>query len=381
MIQITHPQEDEVFIAKTLMGMEDVLRDELLKIGARDIHVMRRAVQFKGDLGFLYKANLCLGSALRILWSIAHLSAENGDELRDKVREIPWENYFDVDKTIAVYAVGSHPGINHTGMAALLVKDGIADRFRDVMDKRPNVDRENPDVRIELFLNRRQCIVSLDASGESLHRRGYRQDMGPAPMSEVLANGLVRLTGYRGDYTFMDGMTGSGTLAIEAAIIADQLPPGIYRKRFAFTQWSCYDKELHAAIEASSLKRISERSLKIVACDLGDLSAAKTNATAALVDERIEWQSMDFFDTKPPTERGILVLNPPYGHKMEVDVDDMYASIGAHLKKAYKGWTAWVVIPSETADRAIGMRASLRYQFMNGDIDCDWAQYEIFEGS
>lgn len=372
------PGEDQVFIAKTLMGMEDVLRDELLKLGGRDLHVMRRAVQFRGDLGFLMKANTCLGSALRILWPVAHLSAEDGTELRDKVREIPWEQYFNVDKTFAVHAVGKHPGFTHSGVAALMVKDGIADRFRNTVGRRPNVNRQSPDIRVELFLNRRQCIISLDSSGDSLHRRGYREDMGPAPLSEVLANGLVRLTGYRGDRTLVDGMTGSGTFAIEAAIVADQLPAGIYRKSFAFMNWACYDKELHGQIEASALKRIRERPLPIVANDWESLAPAQANATNALVEERITWSEENFMDLMPPSERGILLLNPPYNHRLEADVDALYSGIGDHLKNNWKGWTAWIIVPSEKARRALGMKPSQAIPFLNGDLECHWSEFDIF---
>ncbi len=304
--------KDEVFIAKTLTGLEDVLREELLKLGARDLEPMTRAVKFKGDLGFLYKANLCLGTAARILRPIKYIEARSPEELLEGVQKIPWERWFHPDKTFAVYASGSHPAFSHTGYAALVVKDGIVDRFRIKTGKRPSVDRENAMVRIELHLNKRHCTISLDASGESLHKRGYRQEMTLAPMSEVLANGLIRLTGYRGDRPLYDPMCGSGTLAIEAAIIADRLPAGIYRKSFGFMHWMDYDAELHALIEAASLKRIAESPMPIYASDIDRhaLGVAETNAVAALVDERISFSLEAFENTRPPAERGMLLLNP-----------------------------------------------------------------------
>ncbi len=374
-----HPP-DEVFIAKTLMGLEDVLRDELLKLGARDLTPMTRAVKFKGDLGFLYKANLCLGTAARILRPIKYLEVTTPEDLLMGVQKIPWEKWFHPDKTFAVYASGSHPAFSHTGYAALVVKDGIVDRFRIKTGKRPSVDREGADIRIELHLNKRHCTVSLDASGESLHKRGYREEMTMAPMSEVLANGLLRLTGYRGDRALYDPMCGSGTLAIEAAIIADRLPAGIYRKSFGFMHWLDYDKELHALIEAAALKRISESSMPIFASDIDRraMDVAQTNAVSALVDERITWSVEAFENTRPPAERGMLVMNPPYGRRLEIDVEETYSRIGAHLRAHYAGWTAWVVVPSAAANKALQMKATQRIPFQNGDLDCMWQQFDIY---
>ncbi|HAG48558.1 MAG TPA: RNA methyltransferase [Cryomorphaceae bacterium] len=374
-----HPP-DEVFIAKTLMGLEDVLRDELLKLGARDLEPMTRAVKFKGDLGFLYKANLCLGTAARILRPIKYIEVHNPDDLLLGVQKIPWEKWFHPDKTFAVYASGSHPAFSHTGYAALVVKDGIVDRFRIKTGKRPTVDRENAMVRIELHLNKRHCTVSLDASGDSLHKRGYRQEMTLAPLSEVLANGLIRLTGYRGDRPMYVPMCGSGTFAIEAAIIADRLPAGIYRKSFGFMHWLDYDQELHATIEASALKRISESSMPIIASDFDRyaVDVAKTNATAALVDERIAFSIEAFEDSRPPAERGMMVLNPPYGRRLETDVEETYGRIGAHLREYYTGWTAWVIVPSAAASKALQMKATQRIAFQNGDLDCMWQQFDIY---
>ena len=371
---------DEVFIAKTLMGLEDVLRDELLKLGARDLTPMTRAVKFKGDLGFLYKANLCLGTAARILRPIKYIEVNSPDDLLMGVQKIPWEKWFHPDKTFAVYASGSHPAFSHTGYAALVVKDGIVDRFRIKTGKRPSVDRENAMVRIELHLNKRHCTVSLDASGDSLHKRGYRQEMTMAPMSEVLANGLIRLTGYRGDRALYDPMCGSGTLAIEAAIIADRLPAGIYRKSFGFMHWLDYDKELHALIEAAALKRISESPMPIFASDIDRraMDVAENNAVSALVDERITWSVEAFESTRPPAERGILVINPPYGRRLETDVEETFSRIGAHLREHYTGWTAWVVVPSAAANKALQMKAAQRIPFQNGDLDCMWQQFDIY---
>ena len=372
--------KDEVFIAKTLTGLEDVLREELLKLGARNLEPMTRAVKFKGDLGFLYKANLCLGTAARILRPIKYIEARSPEELLEGVQKIPWERWFHPDKTFAVYASGSHPAFSHTGYAALVVKDGIVDRFRIKTGKRPSVDRENAMVRIELHLNKRHCTISLDASGESLHKRGYRQEMTLAPMSEVLANGLIRLTGYRGDRPLYDPMCGSGTLAIEAAIIADRLPAGIYRKSFGFMHWMDYDAELHALIEAASLKRISESPMPIFASDIDRhaLGVAESNAVSALVDERISFSLEAFENTRPPAERGMLLLNPPYGRRLEVDVEETFSRIGAHLREHYKGWTAWVVVPSAKANKALQMKAKQRIPFQNGDLECMWQEFDIF---
>ena len=249
---------DEIFIAKTLKGLEDVLREELLKLGARDIQMMTRAVRFKGDLGFLYKANICIGSAVRILRPIKFVEVHRSEDLLVAAQKIPWEKWFHPDKTFAVYASGTHPKFDHTGYAALVLKDGIVDRFRSKIGKRPSVDREFPQIRIELHLNKRHCTISFDSSGDSLHRRGYRKEMTIAPISEVLANGLIRLTGYRGDRPLYDPMCGSGTFPIEASIIADHVPAGIYRDSFGFMNWLDYDKELHALIHSSALKKISE---------------------------------------------------------------------------------------------------------------------------
>jgi putative N6-adenine-specific DNA methylase len=324
---------------------------------------------------------LCLGTAARILRPIKYIEVNSPDDLLMGVQKIPWEKWFHPDKTFAVYASGSHPAFSHTGYAALVVKDGIVDRFRIKTGKRPSVDRENAMVRIELHLNKRHCTVSLDASGDSLHKRGYRQEMTMAPMSEVLANGLIRLTGYRGDRALYDPMCGSGTLAIEAAIIADRLPAGIYRKSFGFMHWLDYDKELHALIEAAALKRISESPMPIFASDIDRraMDVAENNAVSALVDERITWSVEAFESTRPPAERGILVINPPYGRRLETDVEETFSRIGAHLREHYTGWTAWVVVPSAAANKALQMKAAQRIPFQNGDLDCMWQQFDIYE--
>ena len=375
-----HPP-DEVFIAKTLMGLEDVLRDELLKLGARDIILMTRAVRFKGDLGFLYKANICLGSAIRILRPIKFVEVHKSEDLLVAAQKVPWEKWFHPDKTFAVFASGTHPQFSHTGYAALVLKDGIVDRFRSRTGKRPSVEREFPQVRIELHLSKKHCTISIDSSGDSLHRRGYRQEMTLAPMSEVLANGLIRLTGYRGDRPFYDPMCGSGTLAIEASIIADILPPGIYRKSFGFMHWLDYDKELHSIIEAASLKRIQESSQKIFASDFDNeaLRVSKLNATSALVEDKVKWSLEDFTKTIPPAERGILVLNPPYGRRLDINVEETYTAIGEHLRAAYKGWTAWVVVPSAKASKALQMKSKQQIPFQNGDLDCMWQEFDIYQ--
>ena len=371
---------DEVFIAKTLMGLEDVLRDELLKLGARDIQLMTRAVRFKGDLGFMYKANICIGSAIRILRPIKFVEVNKSEDLLFAAQKIPWEKWFHPDKTFAVFASGTHPEFSHTGYAALVLKDGIVDRFRSKTGKRPSVERESPQIRIELHLNKRHCTISMDSSGDSLHRRGYRKEMTLAPMSEVLANGLIRLTGYRGDRTLYDPMCGSGTMAIEASIIADRLPAGIYRNSFGFMHWLDYDKDLHAIIEAASLKRIKESSQHIFGSDIDPdaLRVAKLNSTSALVEDKVSWSLEDFLKTTPPAERGILVVNPPYGRRIDTDVETTYRAMGEHLRKVYQGWTAWVVVPSAKASKALQMKSKQQIPFQNGDLDCVWQEFDIY---
>ena len=378
MSNITNP--DEIFIAKTLKGLEDVLREELLKLGARDIQMMTRAVRFKGDLGFLYKANICIGSAVRILRPIKFVEVHRSEDLLLAAQKIPWEKWFHPDKTFAVYASGTHPKFDHTGYAALVLKDGIVDRFRSKIGKRPSVDREFPQIRIELHLNKRHCTISFDSSGDSLHRRGYRKEMTIAPMSEVLANGLLRLTGYRGDRPLYDPMCGSGTFPIEASIIADHIPAGIYRDSFGFMNWLDYDKELHALIHVSALKKISESPNEIFASDLdsGSVRISKSNSELALVEDRISWSEKDFMLSDPPKKRGLLVINPPYGRRIDSDIELTYHRIGEHLRKAYKGWTAWIVVPSAKASKALQMKSKRQIAFQNGDLDCMWQEFDIY---
>lgn len=370
-------------IAKTMAGLEDVLAEELISLGADNIQLGRRMVSFTGDKALLYRANIHCRTALRILKPIYKFSAKNADEVYAAVKKMDWKNLLSEKNTFSVDSVVFSSIFTHSKFVAYRVKDAIVDYFTEKTGKRPSVSITNPDVLINIHIAENQCTLSLDSSGESLHKRGYRKVQTEAPLNEVLAAGMILKTGWRGETDFVDPMCGSGTLLIEAAMIAMNIPPGIYRNSFAFEKWIDFDSELFDMIyNDDSGERVFEH--KIYGSDISAkaISIATENVKSAGVSKYIELKTLPFQDyKKAPPERGILVTNPPYGERIKPDdLFGLYEMIGERLKHIFAGYDAWILSYKKDCFNRIGLRHSQRIPLINGSLECEFRKYELFAG-
>lgn len=371
-------------LAKTLFGFEEILAHELRKLGASGIEVGTRNVSFYGDTGFMYKANLCCRTAIKVLKPIRSFNVFTEEDLYKKVYEIPWEDYMHVDGTLAVDATVFSEQFTHSKYIALKTKDAIVDRFRDKEGTRPNVDLDHPTLRINVHIDRNICTISLDSSGASLHKRGYKISQTLAPINEVLAAGMILLTGWNGQCDFLDPMCGSGTILTEAAMIACNIPPNLNREEFGFENWLDFDIDLFETIEASAIKKIRDFHFKIYGYDLDGrvLENAKENIISANLQDFIEIKNQDFFETKKESERGLfIVFNPPYDERIQVDAEELYASIGTTLKHKYPGTQAWMITSNMEALKHVGLRPSRRIKLYNGKLEAKLVRYDMYEGS
>ncbi|MDK7675159.1 THUMP domain-containing protein [Weeksella virosa] len=370
-------------MAKTFFGFEEVLAQEIKSIGGRDVQIRNRMVEFYGDLGFLYKANYSLRTALRILKPIMNFSVKNDDQLYQRLLKFHWENYLQVDQTFVINATVNSDYFRHSHYAALKVKDAIADRFTNKYGKRPSVDRYNADIRFNLHISHDKVTLSLDSSGESLHKRGYRTETGPAPINEVLAAGLLKIAGWDGKGNFLDPMCGSGTMLIEAAMVASEIPAQLHRKHFAFQNWKDYDETLFTSIRNSRINRIKPFDYKIVGYDNSPMMVkiAEQNIISADLVDLIEVKHQDFFTSRKELFPVLLVFNPPYDERIENDNQIFYKQIGDQLKKFYPNTLAWFITSDLEAKKYVGLRPSKKYKIFNGKLECDFLQYEMYEGS
>ena len=369
-------------LAKTMFGLEEVLAEELRKLGAQNIKPMNRAVSFKGDKGFMYKANLNLRTALRILKPIAHFQAHDEKELYKKLCEIDWTAIFDLNATFATHATTHSEIFTHSKYASLVMKDAIADTFRNKFDKRPNVDPEMPDVSINLHIAKHTCTVSLDSSGDSLHKRGYKSDAVTAPMNEVLAAGLILLSDWNKISNFHDPMCGSGTILIEAALIAYNIPSNIFRERFGFEGWKDFDPKLWETIKEASLDKETNYYGKITGSDNFQKAVriSRTNIDNALMHDNIKVTNSDFFETEI-TPGTFVMFNPPYGERIDLGVNDFYEKVGTTLKHNYQGCTIWLISSDIENMKLIGLKPNHKIKVMNGELECSFRKFEVYEGS
>lgn len=372
-----------VMIAKTLAGLEDVLAEELINLGANNLEIGKRMVSFEGNTELLYKANIHCRTALRILMPIHTFKAQNADEIYNEVRHLDWRKYMSVDNTFAIDSVVFSTIFTHSKFVAYRTKDGIVDFFTNKIEKRPSVSTANPDILINIHIAHDKCTISLDSSGESLHKRGYRTAQTDAPLSEVLAAGMILKTGWRGESDFIDPMCGSGTLLIEAAMIALNIPPGIYRKGFAFERWPNFDKELFEDLynDDSNEKEFNH---KIYGSDLSGhaISIASENIKSAGLSKHIKLEVMAIqkYETAP-AKNGIIVTNPPYGERLKVDdIFKLYESIGERMKHVFIGYTVWILSSEKELFHKIGLKPSAKIKLINGSLECEFRKYEIFEG-
>jgi len=372
-------------LAKTLFGFEELLAQELRDLGASKVTLGVRNVSFEGDLGFMYKANLACRTAIKILKPIASFNVFREEDLYDKVKEVPWEQYMNDEGTLAVDATVFSKRFTHSKYIALKTKDAIVDRFREMTGVRPSVDLDRPDLRINIHIDRNICTLSLDSSGASLHKRGYRIETALAPISEVLAAGLILLSGFHGQSDFMDPMCGSGTLLIEAAMIAANIPANLNRDVFGFESWRDFDVDLYETIEEALIKRIREVPVKIMGMDRDarTLSKAKANIKAANLSDFIQLEHRDFFGSEKPSDRyWHLVFNPPYDERLSLDdVAEFYSNIGNTLKRGYPGSQVWLITSNEEALKSVGLRPSKKIKVYNGKLPAKFVQYQMYQGS
>lgn len=369
-------------VATTLKGLEEVLADEIFELGGQDIEVLKRAVRYNGSDEILYKANLKLRTALRVLVPIYSFIAENEQDLYREIHEYPWENLMDNRNTFAIDAIVSGTTFTHSQYVALKTKDAIVDRFRNKTGERPSIDTKNPDLKINIHVNRQEISVSLDSTGISLDRRGYRTNANEAPINEALAAGIILLSGWDKKAPFLDPMAGSGTFSIEAAYIAANIPPGINRS-FAFERWPDFNERLFDRVYDELKNQIVDPECKFFCSDITteSLGIIANNASNAGVEEYIQVKEEDFFESSPSTENGFIFLNPPYGERLSLDnIKDFYERIGDTLKQQYAGFEAWIISSDHVALKVLGLRADQKIDLMNGGLDARLQQYKMFEG-
>jgi len=372
---------NQSYTATTLAGLEEVLAQELIEIGADEVQIGRRSVYFSGDVKMLYKANYCLRTALRILVPIDSYKIYSVDDLYQRGKNFKWEELFDCYQTFANQSTVFSDFFVNSMYASLKLKDAIVDRFRYKFDKRPNVDSKNPDVLINLHISAEFCTISLDSSGESLHKRGYRVGQNEAPMSEVLAAGLLRLSDWDQKSNLIDPMCGSGTIAIEAAMLANGIYPGSIRKNFGFKNWRSFKPDLFKRME-NEVQPAEQTSVRISASDIlrRNIDIASKNADEAGVGSLIDFKISDFKVLELASEKPFLLFNPPYGERLTPDDTNFYGMIGERLKHHYTNATVWIISTPQCL-KSIGLRPSRKIPILNGSLECSFRKYELYSGS
>jgi putative N6-adenine-specific DNA methylase len=372
-----------MFIIKTLQGLEPVLAAELDALGATDILELKRAVSCSGDQRLLYRANYELRTALRVLVPVHGFRAQDEKSFYRGIQSVDWNQYMGVMDTLAVDATVSGEHFRHSHYVSLLAKDAIVDQFRDRFGRRPSVNLDAPTLRLHVRIHGNQCDLLLDSSGDSLHKRGYRRDIVEAPVNEVLAAGMILLTGWTGDSTFVDPMCGSGTLPIEAAMIAMHIPPQRNREGFGFFRWKDFDKKLWQEVKSAADAQIREPQYQIFASDM-DIrarNATAINLMSAGLEQVIQLEKKSFEKLAPPEVPGILITNPPYDERLKVDeIAAFYQSIGDRLKQVWPGWTAWLISSNMDAWKKFGLRPSRKITLFNGPLECFFQKFDLYAG-
>ncbi|SHJ11190.1 putative N6-adenine-specific DNA methylase [Cruoricaptor ignavus] len=368
---------------KTFFGLEEVLAAEIQKLGGRNVAAKNRAVSCTGDLGFLYKINYSARTAVKILVPIFSFKALNEQKYYDKLARFDWSEFMDVSQTFAIDATVNSNLFTHSRFMTLKMKDAIVDFFQEKFHRRPDIDTRNPDIKFHLHIDRDLVTISLDSSGEPLYKRGYRKAQGKAPLNEVLAAGMLQIAGWDGKGNFLDPMCGSGTLLIEAAMMAMELPAQIFRESFGFQNWKNYDDELFTKIKNFRLNKIQEFSGKIIGYDAENeaIENARKNIAAAELEDVIEIEQRNFFDTKKEHFPLLMVFNPPYDERMKIQDYDFYKKIGDTFKNQYPNTLAWIITSDLDAAKKIGLRPSRKIKLFNGKLETRFLQYEMYEGS
>ncbi|MBU1469146.1 MAG: hypothetical protein KJ723_00495 [candidate division Zixibacteria bacterium] len=372
-------------VAKTLYGLEEILSKELTDLGAQNVRTMNRSVEFYGDKQLMYEANLWCRTATRILKPVRNFRAADEEELYRGVLNIEWGKYFGLHQTFAVDAVISDSQFRNSLYVAQKAKDAIADRFRKETGQRPSVDLKSPDIRINIYICQNECTVAIDSSGEPLFKRGYRSKPGKAPLNEVLAAGIVLQSEWDRTSSFVDAMCGSGTIVIEAALLARNIAPGLTRKAYGFMNWPDYDMNLFKMIYKKARKEIIPKlNFTIVGSDINSIQVreASENANRAGIGSDVNFRQSDIVDLVPPPPPAVVIINPPYGERLSVDdISNSYRSIGDAFKKNFTDYDAYVFTGNLAAAKNIGLRTSRRIEMYNGPIECRLLKFEMYKGN
>lgn len=371
-------------IAKTFFGFEEILAKELQNLGAQNVEQGVRMVSFKGDKGFMYKANLSLRTALKILKPIYFFKANNEQALYKGISSMNWSKLLNANQTFVIDTTVHSEFFNHSEFVSQKCKDAIVDQFRERTGQRPSIDKVHPDLRINIHIDKDQFSVALDTSGNALNQRGYRTATNIAPINEVLAAGILLLSGWDGQTDFLDPMCGSGTFLAEAAMIACNIPANINRKEFAFEKWNDWDNDLFDSISDSLLKRVREFHYTIKGFDKAPsaVQKAKDNIKNANLDEYISIEEKNFFDTEKTAEGKLhIVFNPPYDERLDIHMEEFYKNIGDTLKKNYPGTNAWMITANLEALKYVGLKPSRKIKLFNAGLEARLVKYEMYEGS
>jgi putative N6-adenine-specific DNA methylase len=371
-------------VAKTLFGMEAVLAGELSELGAGDVKLLNRAVSFTGDKQMMYRANFHLRTALKILVPIHEAELKDQNQLYDYVRTISWEKYIGVDDTLAVEVALKSDLYTHSQYVAQKIKDAVVDQFRDKYGRRPSVDLDAPNLRINAYLRNNTITLSIDSSGDPLYKRGYRFRQGLAPLNEVLAAGLIKLTGWNGEVPLVDFMCGSGTIPIEAAMLASKIPPGALGRNYGFQKWKDYDRESFHEIAREKNWFAKPGNVTVYASDISSeaVKLSMDHARNARVGDKIRFETCDFRNYNPPVQPGLVLINPPYGERIvPEDINTLYTGIGDKLKKNFEGFSAWIFSGNPGAFKHVGLKPSKKIPLYNGQLECRLLCYTLYSGS
>jgi putative N6-adenine-specific DNA methylase len=375
--------EREIFIAKTSAGLEPVLFEELTQLGAENCQMLNRSVQFEGDFALMYRANYYCRTAIRILWKVDTFSFENNDQFYKYLFQFESEKYLKYDGTLAISATINNTIFNTPLFASMLAKDAICDHFRALYNERPSVDKEYPDVQFHLHIFNNECHLFLDSSGESLHKRGYKVANHPAPINEVVAAAMIKLSGWNGECDFIDCMCGGATLLIEAAMIAMNIPAGFYREHFGFFKWKNFDATLWEQIKNEAEIK-DDVDINFYGSDISErmIEISRENIEEARLEDFIFLTTQDMLDSFPERTPAIVMINPPYGERLEVeDIDELYKKIGDTLKTQYANCQAFVISSDVKAMKNIGLKTSKRFTIYNGPLECKFWGYDLYSGS
>jgi len=371
-------------VAKTLYGLENVLAEELISLGAADVQAVNRAVLFNGDNNMLYRVNYCARTALSVLMPVADFRIRSKDDLYNGGSKVEWDRFMDADNTFSIVPVINSPHFGHTGYAGLILKDAIADYFRKKTGRRPSVDASDPTILINLHISNDLVTISIDSSVVPLFKRGYRQEQAAAPLNEVLAAGILLLSGWKASATMTDPMCGSGTIPIEAGLIACKIPPGKFRQFFGFQRWKDFDEELFEKIKRESDNQIGPSPVKIFGSDISAqaIEQAKANVTRAGLSDVVSLEVFDFKDLKAIDNQGFVFLNPPYGQRLQPDeIDMLYSMIGTTLKHNFPGTTAWLITSNKESLKKVGLKPKEKLTLFNGALECILLKYEMYQGT